>query len=463
MYIKKRNLILGIILIPFFSVGISYLLFQSQKGSMNQQGFDKLVEAYEILEKNYVEDIDQQVLIEGAIKGMVESLGDPYTTYMDVEESKGFHETISSSFEGIGAEVTEKNGKITVVSPIKGSPAEKAGLKPEDQIIEVDGQNIEGMSVHEAIMLIRGAKGTKVELKIERKGIGVINLTITRDTIPIQTVYTDVTDDKIGKIQITRFSEKTGQELAEALMDFEKQQVKGIIIDLRQNPGGLMDQAIAMTDMFLNKGDTILQVEQKDGTVETFKAENPSVVKVPVVVMTDNGTASAAEIMAAALHESANIPIVGEKTFGKGTVQNAQDFTDGSSIKYTIAKWLTPSGNWIHEKGLKPQFEVSLPEYANISYLDPNITLKEGDSSPEVKTAEEMLKAIGYQVKVDGFFDHDEEKVVLSFQAEQKLTETGQIEGETTTKLMELVRNKILENDTQMKKAIEVLKEELAS
>ncbi|WP_419152109.1 S41 family peptidase [Aeribacillus alveayuensis] len=460
---KKRNLILGIILIPLFSVGISYLFFQSQKGSMNQQGFDKLVEAYEILEKNYVEDIDQKVLIEGAIKGMVESLGDPYTTYMDVEESKGFHESISSSFEGIGAEVTEKNGKITVVSPIKGSPAEKSGLKPEDQIIEVDGQNIEGMSVHEAIMLIRGEKGTKVELKIERKGIGVINLTITRDTIPIQTVYTDVTDDKIGKIQITRFSEKTGQELAEALMDFEKQQVKGIIIDLRQNPGGLMDQAIAMTDMFLNKGDTILQVEQKDGTVETFKAENPSVVKVPVVVMTDNGTASAAEIMAAALHESANIPIVGEKTFGKGTVQNAQDFPDGSSIKYTIAKWLTPSGNWIHEKGLKPQFEVSLPEYANISYLDPNITLKEGDSSPEVKTAEEMLKAIGYQVKVDGFFDHAEEKVVQSFQAEQKLTETGQIEGETTTKLMELVRNKILENDTQMKKAIDVLKEELAS
>lgn len=463
MYIKKRNILIGAIIISLISMAITYSALQFKGNPNKEEEFQKLFEAYEILEDNYVDEVDQQKLVEGAIKGMVNALDDPYTTYMDIEEAKGFQETISSSFEGIGAEVAEQNGKIMIVSPIKGSPAEKAGLKPEDKIIEVDGENIEGMSVNEAVMLIRGEKGTEVKLTIERKGVGTLNFTIIRDTIPIHTVYSEMIEDQIGKIQITRFSENTGKELAKALMELENQQVKGLIIDLRQNPGGLMDQAIAITDMFVEKGDMILQVENKDGKIESYKADNPSMVHVPVVVVTDNGTASAAEIMAAALHESEGIPIVGETTFGKGTVQNAQEFSDGSSIKYTIAKWLTPTGKWIHEKGIKPQYEVKLPEYANLPYLDPEKTIKQGDSSSEVKAAEEMLKAVGYKVTVDGFFDRVEKNTVLQFQSDYNLKQTGEIQGETTNKLMELVREKIEENDTQIIKAIEVLKEQIAA
>jgi len=454
---------IGAIFISLISIALSYSFLQFNENSSTNEEFEKLFQAYEILENNYVDKVDQSKLVEGAIKGMVDSLEDPYTTYMDVEEAKGFQETISSSFEGIGAEVTEQDGKIMIVSPIKGSPAEKAGLKPEDKIIKVDEESIEGMSVHEAVMLIRGEKGTEVKLTIERKGVGMLNFTIVRDTIPIHTVYSEVIENQIGKIQITRFSENTGKELAKALIDLEKQNVKGLIIDLRQNPGGLMDQAIAMTDMFLEKGKVILQVENKDGDVDSYKADNPAMVHQPVVVVTDNGTASAAEIMAAALHESANIPIIGEKSFGKGTVQNAQEFSDGSSIKYTIAKWLTPSGKWIHKEGIKPQYEVSLPEYAHLPYLDPENLLKQGDSSPEVKAAEEMLKTIGYNVTVDGFFDRSEKNTVIKFQSDYNLQKTGEIQGETTRQLMELVREKIDENDTQIKKAIEVLNEQMAN
>ena len=462
MYIKKRNFLVAILLTMIITMGftLSFSRFTSVSGKETEQ-FDKLFETYETIKQGYYQKVDDEKLVEGAVKGMVESLDDPYTSYMNIKESEGFDENISSSFEGIGAEVTEDDGSIVIVSPIKGSPAEKAGLKPKDKILKVDNKSVEGMSVNEAVELIRGKKGTKVHIEIERENVGKLKFTITRDTIPIETVYSEVVEKTIGKIQITKFSEKTGEELADALSDLEDKGVKGIVLDLRQNPGGLMDQAIAMTDMFVAKGKTILQVEARDGSKEVYKAESPAVVRVPVVVVTDKGTASAAEIMAAALHESAGFPIVGEKTFGKGTVQTTKEFDDGSSIKYTIAKWLTPSGKWIHQKGIEPQYKVSLPEYANLPYLNPDKTLKQGDSSPEVKAAEEMMKAIGYRIDADGFFDEQLKNTVLAFQKENQLKQTGEISKETTIKLMDRVREKIVENDTQMKKAIEVLKSEM--
>jgi len=222
-----------------------------------------------------------------------------------------------------------------------------------------------------------------------------------------------------------------------------------------------MDQAITMSNMFVDKGKKILQVEAKDGSKDIYKAENQPIVDVPVVVITDNGTASAAEIMAAALNESEGIPIVGEKTFGKGTVQSAKTFEDGSSMKYTIAKWLTPSGKWIHEKGIEPQYKVTLPEYAHLPYLNPEKTLQEGDVSTEVKTAEKMLQALGYKTDVDGYFDKALKNTVVAFQRDHQLKQTGKISQDTTIKLMDLVREKIEKNDTQMKKAIEVLKSKM--
>ncbi|WP_338785781.1 S41 family peptidase [Metabacillus sp. FJAT-53654] len=461
---KKSRLFIWIIVTAIVTAGITYSIVKPKEVSIAGNGdpFQKLRSTYDILQKGYYKDIDTDKLVEGAIKGMVESLEDPYSVYMDVEQAKSFSENISSSFEGIGAEIQESNGTILIVSPIKGSPAEEVGLKPKDVILKVDKESIEGLSVNEAVMKIRGEKGTKVNLVVRREGVGELNFTITRDTIPLETVYSEVVEDNIGKIQITKFSETTGEELAKSLTDLQEKKVEGLIIDLRQNPGGLMDQALAMSELFVAKGENILQVEYNNGSKEVYKSENEAAIDLPITVLIDGGTASAGEIMAAALHQSAGIPLVGEKTFGKGTVQSAESFKDTSSVKYTTAKWLTPDGTWIHEKGIEPQIKAELPDYANLPFINPEIVLKKGDSKTEVNAAQQMLKALGYEeVSVEGYFDDSTEKAVKDFQKQHKLTMDGKITGETTMKIMELIQSKLQENDTQLEKAISVLKEKM--
>lgn len=459
---KNSKLLISIIVTAIITAGITYNVVkpsQSMLSAEEDDPFGKLKTTYGILQSNYYKEVDSDKLVEGAIKGMVESLEDPYSVYMDVEEANSFNENISSSFEGIGAEVQESNGNIMIVSPIKGSPAEEVGLKPKDIILKVDDKSVEGLSVNEAVMKIRGEKGSKVNLLVQRAGVGELTFTITRDTIPLETVYSEVIEDNIGKIQITKFSETTGKELASALEELENKNVKGLILDLRQNPGGLMDQALLMSDLFVSKGKPIMQVEDRSGAKEIYKAENDQDVDLPITVLIDGGTASAGEIMAAALNQSAEIPLVGEKTFGKGTVQTANAFKDNSSVKYTTAKWLTPDGNWIHEKGIEPTVKAELPDYANLPYINPESELKVGTSNAEVNAAQEMLKALGYdEVSEKGYFDKTTENIVRQFQKDHNLTVNGVITKDTTIKLMELIQKKIQDNDTQLEKAISVLK-----
>lgn len=467
--IKKFTFIMGIFLVIFLTAGITTiaLTFGDEKVESlapdKHSEFEKLYSTYDTIKDNYYEEIDEEKLVDGAINGMIKSLDDPYSAYMDKKEASSFHESISSSFEGIGAEIQEQDGQIMVVSPIKGSPAEKAGVKPNDIILSVDGKSVEGLSSSEAVLKIRGEKGTKVDLSISRAGESEpIKLTIKRDTIPIETVYAEMLDDGVAKIQVTSFSEHTVQELKTALEEMSKKDMKGLVLDLRGNPGGLLEQAIEMASLFIPNGEVVLQVEERSGKKEVYKSENDGELKIPVVVLIDDGSASASEIVAAAVSESADIPLIGVKSFGKGTVQTAQDFEDGSNFKYTAAKWLTPEGNWIHKKGIKPDITVKLPDYASLPYISPDKELKASDSSSEVKAAEEMLKEAGHDPgKIDGFFDEATKNAVTAFQREQKIKETGTIKDDTTVKLMQVIREKILKNDTQVKKAVEVLKKEI--
>ncbi|MEY8190688.1 S41 family peptidase [Peribacillus simplex] len=467
--IKKFTFIMGIFLVIFLTAGITTiaLTFGDEKVESlapdKHSEFEKLYSTYDTIKDNYYEEIDQDKLVDGAINGMIKALDDPYSAYMDKKEASSFHESISSSFEGIGAEIQEQDGKIMVVSPIKGSPAEKAGVKPNDIILSVDGKSVEGLSSSEAVLKIRGKKGTKVNLSISRAGEPEpMELTIKRDTIPIETVYAEMLDDGVAKIQVTSFSEHTVQELKTALEEMSKKDMKGLVLDLRGNPGGLLDQAIEMASLFIPNGKVVLQVEERSGKKEVYKSKNDGELKIPVVVLIDDGSASASEIVAAAVSESADIPLIGVKSFGKGTVQTAQDFEDGSNFKYTAAKWLTPEGNWIHKKGIKPDINVKLPDYASLPYISPDKELKASDSSSEVKAAEEMLKEAGHDPgKIDGFFDEATTNAVIAFQKEQKIKETGTIKDDTTVKLMQVIREKILKNDTQVKKAVEVLKKEI--
>jgi carboxyl-terminal processing protease len=475
--IKRFYFIMLIFFVIFLTAGITtfVLAFGDEKATNivnveekdfyndEETEFSKFYAAYETLKENYYKPLDVDKLENGAINGMLDALDDPYSDYMNVEEAKGFHQSISSSFEGIGAEIQEKDGHIAIVSPIKGSPAEKAGLKPNDVILTVDKKSLLGMSTTEAVLLIRGKKGTKVELTIQRVGVNEpITVPIIRDTIPLQTVYGEMIDNGIAKVSITSFSENTSKELIESLNSLETQGMKGLILDLRQNPGGLLDEALRISSLFVPEGKVLFKVENRTGNVKEYKSSGSTHNQVPLVVIIDKGSASASEILAAAVKESANVSLVGEKSFGKGTVQTAQDLQDGSNMKYTTAKWLTPKGNWIHQKGIEPDFIVALPKYASLTFINPEQELKLSMSSSEVNTAEQMLEALEYQPgKIDSFFDEEMQKAVIQFQKDNLLEVNGTLKGESTLKLMERVREQLQKNDPQLQKAIEVINQQL--
>lgn len=466
--IKKFHFVMLLFLVVFLAAGITTfaLAFGDEKvvtAGTERKEFEKLYNAFDTIQDNYFKEVDEKQLVNGAIDGMLQSLDDPYSDYMDEEEASSFHDSISSSFEGIGAEIQEKDGYIIIVSPLKGSPAEKAGLKPNDKVVSVDGKNIQGMGSTEAVLLIRGEKGTTVKLVVQRPGVSEpLNFSIVRDTIPIETVYGEMVTDTIAKVQITTFSENTSTELITILNDLQSKGMKGLILDLRQNPGGLLNQAVAISSLFVPEGKVLFKVEDRDGNIEEVKSEQKENPDIPLVVIVDKGSASASEILAGAVSESANVPLVGEKSFGKGTVQRAQDFSDGSNMKYTTEKWLTPEGNWIHEKGIVPDYEVAMPEYANISYIDPEQELKLSVASNQVKAAQQMLKALGIEPgREDGYFDEATQKAVIEFQKQQNIEQTGILKGESTILLMEKLRELIQDNDPQVQKAVELLQQEV--
>jgi len=429
------------------------------KVPVEREEFKQLYATYDKLKDNYYVDIDNKEIIAGAINGMFEALDDPYSDYMSKEEAENFSHGLSSSFQGIGAEIQERDGFITVVSPIKNSPAEKAGILPGDIITTVDGKSIQGYSATDAVTLIRGEKGTAVTLTIKRgNSAKPINVKIIRDEIPIETVYGDMQADKIAHIQITSFSEKTYDELLAKLNEYEAKGMKGIVLDVRQNPGGYLEQAIDMANLFVPEGKAIVQVQEKEGKPQIFYAEDGKKFKQPVTVLIDKGSASASEILAAALRESAGAKLIGLNSFGKGTVQTVNELNDGSSAKFTTAKWLTPNGNWIHKVGIKPDVKVEYPSYATLPYLDPSVKYTTGMLSDDIKAAEEMLKVLGYNVgKVDGKYDSQMASAVQALQAKNNIQQNGVLTGDTTYALMNALRVKIKQDDPQLLKAKNIL------
>lgn len=422
--------------------------------------FAKLYEAFDALKNKYYEDIDDEKVINGAINGMFDALGDPYSDYMVKDEASVFSSSLSSSFQGIGAEIQERNGLIMVVSPIKNSPAEKAGLLPKDIILTVDGKSIQGMSASEAVSLIRGEKGTSVKLTIKRgETAEPISMTIVRDEIPVETVYGELLEGDVAHIQLTSFNESTPKELKTLLNEYETKGMKGIVLDLRQNPGGYLKEAVEIANLFIAEGKPIVQEQMKDEALLVRKATSGKKYDLPMTVLIDSGSASASEILAAALSESAGVKIVGETSFGKGTIQEfSKPLKDGSILKFTIGKWLTPNGNWINEKGIQPNVEVGYPSYASLPYIDASIEMKEGEVSDAIKAAEEILEVLGYEPgKVDGLYDQYTIRAVKKLQAANDLEETGILTGDTTYVLMDALREKLKKDDPQLLKAKELL------
>lgn len=431
--------------------------------TLTSSEMQKIQSAFSTIVGGYVEDVDRDAVVDGAITGMTEILQDPYSQYLTDQSAQQLDETIEGAFEGIGAEIMEKDDFIQIVSPIKGSPAEEAGLLANDIITAVDGESIQGYTATEAVALIRGEAGSEVVLTIQR-GDNTIDITVTRDTVPIQTVYAEMLEgqENTGYVQITSFSTPTYDELVTAIEDLRSQGAEKFVLDVRGNPGGLLTSALQIANMFLSDGDTIMQVQEKGADPYVYKASDADYgdfqVDEDVVVLVNEGSASASEILAAALQESAGIPVVGSQTFGKGTVQNVFSLEADSELKITIAKWLTPESNWINETGVTPDIEASLPDYASLTLIDTSQTYQEGDASEAIRNIEAILVAIGYQDnEADAVFAEDTTNAVLAFQADQGLSETGVIDKETANGLISAIQELITDNDTQLDKAIEVL------
>lgn len=440
---------------------------QSESAATSSSGIDytKFESVYNTLMTTYYEEVDGEALMEGALSGMTEAVGDPYTEYLDLSDSANLNESIDASFEGIGAEVQKQGDNIMIVSPIAGSPAEKAGLLPNDIILKVDDQELNGLSLNEAVSYIRGEKGTQVVLTIQR-GDSTFEVTITRDTIPVETVIynLDKEDPTIGYVSITSFSTPTYEELVAAVEDLRSQGAKSFVFDVRQNPGGLLDGAITISNMFLEDGEVILQTEERDQEPVPVVADDASYgefqITEPSVLLVDEGSASASEILAGALQESAELPIIGSKTFGKGTVQSVIPYADESELKLTIGKWLTPEGNWVHDKGLEPDVVVELPDYAYLLMINSSETYQQGDTSAEVENLEKVIEALEYEVgSADGYFDEDTTKAVEEFQSDQELEVNGVVTGDTALALITELRELIDANDTQYEEAVEYLKQ----
>ena len=429
-----------------------------------EEALEKFEKAYEIISQSYVEDVDREKLLVGAIQGMLETLDDPYSVYMDRQTAKQFMDSLDSHFEGIGAEVSMTNGRVTIVAPFRDSPAEKAGLRPNDQIIKIDGEGIEGLSLYEAVLKIRGEKGSIVNLTIERPGVNdPIDFAVTRDTIPIETLRSSLIErngEKIGLIEITSFSEATARNFAAQLESFEKEGISGLIIDVRGNPGGYLRSVQEIGHMLVPAGHPIVQIEDREGNRERYLSSLKDEKDYPIITLINKGSASASEILAAALKEAGGHDVVGETTFGKGTVQQALQMGDGSEIKLTLYKWLTSDGNYINEVGVDPTVEVKQPEFFYVAPLNIEESLKFDMINEQVKNAQVMLKGLGLEPgRVDGYFGEQTKTAVTAFQRMNDLTPTGEIDGKTGQRLQERiieeVRNK--ENDRQLNTAIELI------
>lgn len=340
----------------------------------------------DLVERNYVKDVTQIELINAAVKGLLQGL-DPHSTFMTADEYKEMQETTSGEFFGVGIEISLENGQVVVVTPIEDTPAFRAGVQPGDVILSIDGQPAQELSLQEVVSRIRGAKGTEVELGILHSDAkSPQNVRIVRDSIPLVSVKSKPLEDGYYWVRLTRFSERTTDELKDALRQAFKESresgegLKGIVLDLRNNPGGLLDQAVSVSDTFL-KGGAIVSIKGREENAQrTYNArKQEDDVDVPMVVLINSGSASASEIVAGALRDQKRALIVGERSFGKGSVQNIIPLADGSGLKLTVALYYTPNGSSIQAEGIVPDLEVVFEPPRQDDKDNPRMLLREQD------------------------------------------------------------------------------------
>ena len=315
---------------------------------------------YQALRDNYDGKLTEDQLTNGLKHGLATSTKDPYTVFFTPKEAKDFNSELNNTFSGIGAQLgQDKDGNLEVIAPIDGLPADKAGLKAHDIITSINGTTTSGMSVDDAVDKIRGPKGTEVKLQIVRDKRTPLEFKIVRDDIKIPSVKTKILNGNVGYLQITTFSDDTDTLVQKAVTQFKDANVKGIVVDVRSNPGGLLESSVATSSLWLNSGQTVLQEKRGDKVVKTYTATGGNSFNgIPTVALIDGGSASASEILTGALHDNKYAYVIGEKSYGKGVVQQLINFSDGSQLKVTVASWYRPNGQNINKKGITPDKTV---------------------------------------------------------------------------------------------------------
>ncbi|RMG75200.1 MAG: S41 family peptidase [Chloroflexi bacterium] len=392
----KRNIILGVMAVNIFLAGMLFgtqlSMSQAQEQAQitlppeAQAAFEPLFQAYNMIDSQYVSDVEIDVLVDGAIRGMVEALDDPYSNYVDPEFFPFVNNDLSGEIEGIGVVITETEdgNEIEIVNVLEGTPAEAAGLQPGDVFVIVNGENVYGLTYLELAARVRGRAGTTVNITM-RRGQELIDFVVERARIEIPNVEYEILEGDIGYISMAQFSSLSRQQVDEALAAIHIDTLNGLIFDLRGNPGGYLSAAVQIGGLFLEEG-TLLIEDFGDGTTEEFIIRDQQVfqvdqngnetlymsdvtplnVDIPIVVLVDEFSASASELVAGAWQDNGVVTLIGNTTFGKGTVQTQSQLINGGGIRLTIARWLTPNGNWISEQGITPDILVTLPDNYDI-------------------------------------------------------------------------------------------------
>lgn len=344
----------------------------------SEVNFSLFWEAWGLIKDNFVgrANLDVQKMIYGAISGMVSSLDDPYTVFFTPQDTKRFIEDVQGNFQGVGMQIDVKNGQLQVVAPLEDTPAQKAGILAGDKILKINGTTTVGMTAEEAVNLIRGPKGTSVTLTLMRDSWEESkDVTIVRSIINIASLKLDIRNDGVAYIRLYEFSEKASADFSDAAIKILNSNSERIVLDLRGNPGGYLEVANYIAGWFLEKGQivTIEDFGNGEGRIEHKAEGNAMLQNYPLVVLIDKGSASGSEILAGALRDDRSIKLIGETSFGKGSVQNLEKMEDGSSLKVTIAKWLTPKGESISDHGLEPDIKVEMTEEDVAQEKDPQL------------------------------------------------------------------------------------------
>lgn len=468
---KKRILILSIVVAMIFVFFMGWTLGGNTIAQPTQQQNTetKLDVILDIMSNDWYfakdDDQIQEHLLDQALYGMTSNEVDPHTTYLSSEELSSFTQSINMNFVGIGVQFIAQDGLNMIEKVFKNSPAEEAGVLAGDIINKVDNTPVAGLSADEIKDLVRGESGSKVNIEFLRQGTP-ITIEITRREVS-GTAYGKMVDESIGYIEIYQFGETTGDEVGAYLKDLTDAGMTKLIIDVRDDGGGYLDALVDIVSYFVDKGDVVMKQEYADGSIkESFAGAGKYTNIDGIVVLVNENTASAAEVLTLALDELRDdVTILGVTTYGKGTVQITQSFYDGSALKYTVSKWLSPNGKSINNEGIKPEVEVQLHSILTESYTKPEegIALSLDQVSDYVRIAQEGLDFLDYNVnRMDGYFDQSTEDALKLFEQEHKLEVDGILDGPTLEALISSITKTWAlskDKDTQYHAAVDLLKQ----